>query len=166
MAGNNITYSFLDCQASIDGPGGSFACGNGSGIAEEGISIEPTTEIATMVIGADGTGQHNLMADRSGKVTFNVLKTSPLNALMMQLYEFQTSAGYLYGQNTIVVSDSARGDVITMAQAGFAKAPTIKYGKVGEMQVWEFKAVNITRVLGGSGGVGGVVTAGVLGALA
>ena len=43
------TYSFLDVQATIVGPGGAFSLGSGAGVAEEGISIEPTGEIDTML---------------------------------------------------------------------------------------------------------------------
>ena len=63
------TYSFLDTQASIQGPGGAFSIGAGAGIAEEGITVEPNVDQDTMTIGADGTGMHSLIADQSGKIT-------------------------------------------------------------------------------------------------
>ena len=47
-------YSFLDVQAAIEGPGGAFQLGSGSGNAEEGITIEPGGDKNVMQIGADG----------------------------------------------------------------------------------------------------------------
>ena len=142
------TYSFLDFQCAINGPGGSFSLGNGAGVAEEGLTFEPSEPISTMVIGADGTGQHNLSANRSGKITVRLLKTSPVNSLLAQLYAFQTSSAINHGQNTIVAEDTARGDQITCEQVAFAKAPPIVYAKLGPFLEWEFNGVLMDRVLG------------------
>lgn len=141
-------YSFLDVHAAIVGPGGAFSLGSGAGAAEEGITITATGEIGTMQIGADGSGQHSLHADKSGKVAVHVLKTSPVNLLLSAMYAFQTTGGATYGQNTIAINDSSRGDVITCTQCAFAKAPDIAYAKEAGMNVWEFNAIKIERTLG------------------
>lgn len=141
-------YSFLDVNASLVGPGGAFSLGNGAGSSEEGISIVASAEIGSMQIGADGYGQHTLHADKSGKVSIHLLKTSPTNALLSALYAFQTTSGAAYGQNTIVINDSSRGDVITCSQCGFAKAPDIAFGKEAGINTWEFNAIRIERTLG------------------
>lgn len=141
-------YSFLDVNASIVGPGGAFSLGNGAGSSDEGITIVPSAEIGSMQIGADGYGQHTLHADKSGKVSIHLLKTSPTNQLLSAMYAFQTSTGAAYGQNTIVINDTSRGDVITCSQVGFAKAPDLSYGKEAGINVWEFNAIRIERTLG------------------
>lgn len=141
-------YSFLDVQAAIVGPGGAFSLGSSAGVADEGITIDPSGEIDAMQIGADGTGQHSLHADKSGKVTVRVLKTSPVNKLLSALYNFQTASAASHGQNTITISDSVRGDVITCRQCAFAKAPNLSYGKEAGTQDWEFNSIAIDRVLG------------------
>ena len=142
------TYSFLDINAGIVGPGGAFPLANGAGPAEEGITITPTGPIGGMQIGADGNGQHSLYADHSGKVVVRLLKTSPVNAQLSQLYEFQVSSGAFYGQNTLTIQDVSRGDVITCQQAAFAKAPDLHYSKEAGFNEWEFNALRITRTLG------------------
>lgn len=144
----STTYSFLDCNASIIGPGGAISLGNGSGAAEEGITVTPTGPKNTMQVGADGYGQHSLLADKSGKVTVRLLKTSPTNQLLSAMYAFQTSSGANHGQNTLVINDSSRGDVITCQQVAFAKAPDITFAKEAGMNDWEFDAVRIERTLG------------------
>ena len=72
-----FVYSFKNVQCAITGPGGSINLGDGSGATDEGITFSPTGEINTMTIGADGSGQHSLHGDRSGKVMVRLLKTSP-----------------------------------------------------------------------------------------
>jgi hypothetical protein len=143
-----ITYSFLDVQAAIVGPGGSYALGNGAGVAEEGITVEPEGDIDSMNIGADGTGQHNLIANYSGKVTVRLLKTSPVNALLSAMQALQRSSGALHGQNTLTITNTQSGDTITCEQAAFAKVPRVSYTKEAEVMEWEFNAIKITEALG------------------
>lgn len=141
-------YSFLDCKASISGPGGSFSLGNGAGVAEEGIKIDPTGDKSGMTIGADGSGMHSLYADKSGNITITLLKTSPTNALLSQLYDFQTASGATHGQNTLVIVDMSRGDNISCQQTAFKKAPNLQFAKDGGTVDWEFSAIRIERNLG------------------
>lgn len=140
-------YSFLDVQASIVGPGGNIALGSGAGAAEEGISLEPVEETDTMVIGADGTPMHSLHASKGGKVTVRLLKTSPVNGMLMEMYNFQRASSLNHGQNTISISDIARGDSHTCQQVAFARLPNNAYSKEAGMIEWEFNAGAIDSVL-------------------
>lgn len=141
-------YSFLNFQCALNGPGGSINLGQGSGAAEEGITFTPNGEISSMVIGADGSGQHSLHADKSGKVTIRLLKTSPTNKLLSAMYAAQTASGASHGQNTISGTDTLRGDSITASQCAFSKAPDLTYGKEAGFLEWEFMAIAIDRTLG------------------
>src|SRR5260221_2909803 len=134
------TYSFLDTLAAIAGPGGTFSIGSGSGNSEEGITVEPSEEIDTMTIGADGSVMHSLHADKSGKVTVRLLKTSPVNALLSAMLAFQRVSGANHGNNTITIKNIFTGDTITCQQTAFAKVPTITYAKDGGMNEWNFNA--------------------------
>ena len=142
------TYSFLDINAAMVGPGGAINLAKGAGNSEEGITIEPNEDIDTLTIGADGTPMHSLHADKSGKVTIHLLKTSPVNQQLSQMYAFQTSSGALHGQNAITVSNSYTNDAITCQQVAFMRAPTIRYSKLGGMQDWVLSCGIIDRSLG------------------
>jgi hypothetical protein len=122
--------------------------GNGAGAAEEGITISFTSEDGTMQVGADGAGQHSLHADKSGKVTVRLLKTSPINKQLMAMRNFQKASSAAYGQNTIVINDSNRGDVITCSQVAFSKPPSLTYAKDAGTNEWEFNAIRIEPTLG------------------
>lgn len=141
-------YSFLDCNAAIAGPGGNINLGSGAGAAEEGIVIARVEDKNIMQIGAGGQGQHSLVAGESATVTLTVLKTSPVNAQLMLMYNYQSSSSVLWGRNTIVVSDFGRGDIVTLQEVAFKKAPDITYAKEAGTNVWVFDAIATDSVLG------------------
>lgn len=145
---SKTTYSFLDVNAAIVGPGGAIPLGAGSGNAEEGISVETAAELGSMTIGADGAGVHSLHADRSGKVTIRLLKTSPINALLNAMKEFQRVSASTHGANTLTITNKVSGDVITCEQTGFARDPANAYGKLANVLEWEFNSIKITQALG------------------
>ena len=142
------TYSFLDVNASLVGPGGAINLGAGAATAEEGITIEPTEDIDTMTIGADGTPMHSLHANKSGIVTVRLLKTSPVNQQLSQMYDFQTASSATHGQNIISVSNAVSQDIITCQSVAFKRAPNITYAKDGGMNEWAFHCGIIDRLLG------------------
>lgn len=141
-------YSFLDVQASLEGPGGSFQLGSGSGNAEEGIGIEPTGEKNIMTVGSDGSVMHSLKGDASGTITITLLRTSETNPKLQNLYNYQTASSRFHGQNTIVVRNAVSGDVITCTQVAFAKQPANPYATEGGKLAWVFHAGSIDTKLG------------------
>jgi hypothetical protein len=144
------TYSFLNTNCALVGPGGAINLGAGSGAAEEGITIEATNDIDTLTIGADGTPMHSLHADKSGKITIRLLKTSPVNQRLSQMYAFQTATAANHGQNTLSLANSVTQDSITCQFVAFMKAPTLNYVKDGGFNEWVFSAGIIDRTLGAS----------------
>ena len=144
------TYSFLNCVAALVGPGGAISIGSGAGVSDEGITLSPTNDRDTQVIGADGSVMHTLNADKSGTLVVRLLKTSPTNAQLSLMFALQTVSSALHGQNVITIRDSARGDVATARQVAFKKLPVLSYTKAGAMQEWEFNA-GVVDVLLGSG---------------
>jgi hypothetical protein len=142
------TYSFIDVAATIVGPGGSFSLGYGAGNAEEGISIAMVEDKNTMTIGADGSVMHSLHAGNGGTVTLRFLKTSPTNQMLSEMYDLQRVTSAAWGQNTIVISDPARGDQISCRECAFQRWPNINYAKDGGTQEWAFHAGMIDGILG------------------
>lgn len=141
------TYSFLNVQATLAGPGGNISLGNGSGSSEEGITVEMLEDKDAMVVGADGQIMHSLRASNAGRVTVRLLKTSPINAMLSALYNFQRQNSMNWGRNTLVVSDTIRGDVISGDTIAFAKHPVITYSKDANMNEWSFLG-NVDELLG------------------
>jgi len=141
-------YSFQNIQCALAGPGGVLNLGAGAAVAEEGIGIEAVEDKNVMTIGADGLGQHSLVAGEAATVTIRLLKTSPLNSGLMIMYNLQRSSSALWGLNTITVVDSARKDYHALQQVAFKKKPAIVYDKSGPMNEWTFDCVVANSILG------------------
>lgn len=143
-----MVYSFLNVNASIAGPGGFANLAAGAAAAEEGITIEPAEDKNVMTIGADGKGQHSLIASDACTVTIRLLKTSPINQILMIMYDLQTASSALHGQNVITVTDSGRGDATLIQSAAFKKKPALTYAKEAGMMEWTFDAIQANTILG------------------
>lgn len=132
------TYSFLNVAASIVGPGGNFSLGYGAATAKEGITVTMLEPKGKSDTGADGALMQTLRPSKLGRITVRLLKTSPVNAQLMNMYNLQSNASGLWGNNTIRVSDIARGDTFTMTQASFEKMPDVTYAEDGNTNEWSF----------------------------
>lgn len=142
------SYSFLNVQATFAGPDGTYPIGSGSGVAEEGITIEMLEDKTDMKVGADGQIMHSLRASNAARITLRLLKTSPVNAQLQNSYNFQKSNVIFWGQNIIKVSDTIRGDLITATDVAFAKQPVVVYSKDANMNEWQFLGQVPAQVLG------------------
>lgn len=142
------TYAFASITGTINGPGGNFSIGSGSGVTEEGITISMIEDKNTMTIGADGSVMHSLHSGNGGTVTLRVLKDSPVNQQLMNLYNFQTNNPAAHGRNLISFTDVIRGDSVVCQLVAFKKAPDITYAKVGGANEWTFDAGFISITLG------------------
>lgn len=144
----SIAYSFVDVSCTLVGPGGIISLGNGAGTAEEGITIEQAEDKDTMTVGADGTPMHSLHAGKHGTVTIRLLKTSPQNQQLQLMYDVQQLSSGLWGQNVIVITQTASGDVTSARSVAFRRSPTLTYAKDGNVNEWGFNAGLIDRALG------------------
>lgn len=142
------TYSFMDVAATLAGPTGVIDLGYGTAAAEEGITIAMAGDKSTMMIGADGEGMHSLHADKSGQVTVRLLKTSPQNAKLQAMYDAQSLAPALWGNNVIVVRIPRTGETTTARSCAFKKKPDLTYAKDGNILEWVFDSIKIDTVLG------------------
>lgn len=143
-----MVYSFLNVNATIAGPGGVLNLAAGAAAAEEGITIEASEDKNVMTIGADGRGQHSLVASDACVLTIRLLKTSPINAGLMIMYDLQSATSALWGQNVLTIVDSGRNDLTVIQSAAFKKKPTITYAKEGGMMEWTFDGIKASTVLG------------------
>lgn len=138
------SYSFLDVQAAIVGPGGAFSLNNG--ISEEGLEIAPRDDKGALVVGADGTYLWSLRADKSATITINLLKNSATNAALSNMYNLQQGSSALWGKNVITVTTNF-GEMVIMTGVGFKKKPTIGYAKDAAIYVWELECGSVESTI-------------------
>lgn len=146
-----FTYSFKDVHATITGPGGTISLGNGAGPAEEGISCEQIEDKTSWQVGADGSVAYSLHAANIFRITVRLLKTSPTNQQLSQMYTTQKTSSLFWGQNVIVVTNNITGDVYSGAQGVFVKFPSNNFAKQARNVEWEFVVGQMDVVLGGAG---------------
>ncbi|MGP1948621.1 DUF3277 family protein [Citrobacter freundii] len=142
------TYSFLDVTASLTGPTGVIDLGQGSANSEEGITQTMGGNKNTMTIGADGEVMHSLHADKSGTITVTLLKTSPVNKKLSLAYNAQSQSSATWGNNVIVIRNTASGDISTARSCAFQKQPDFNNAKEGGTVVWVFDCGKIDQLLG------------------
>lgn len=142
------TYSFLDVSASLTGPTGIIDLGYGSANSEEGITQTMGGAKNTMTVGADGEVMHSLHADKSGTITVTLLKTSPVNKKLSLAYNAQSQSSATWGNNVIVIRNSASGDISTARSCAFQKQPDFNNAKEGGTVAWVFDCGKIDNLLG------------------
>ena len=142
------THSFLDVTASLTGPTGVIDLGQGSANSEEGITQTMGGNKNTMTIGADGEVMHSLHADKSGTITVTLLKTSPVNKKLSLAYNAQSQSSATWGNNVIVIRNTASGDISTARSCAFQKQPDFNNAKEGGTVAWVFDCGKIDQLLG------------------
>jgi hypothetical protein len=142
------SYSFQDTLCAIAGPGGAFPLGSGSGAAKEGITITAASDRNVMLVGADGDGVNSLLADSSSTVTVRLLKTSPVNAALMQMMNLQSGLSSTWGINVITVTNIATGDATVLTGCAFKTRPEITYAAEAGVNEWTWDCIGTSMVLG------------------
>lgn len=137
------TYSFLDTNATLTCVDATIDLGYGEAIAEEGITFAMAGDKNSMTIGADGEGMHSLHADNSGQVTIRLLKTSPANAKLTDLYNLQKGNTKKWGRNTFTFNHTGSGDNGTATKCAFKKRPDLRYAKAADIVEWVFDSIKL-----------------------
>lgn len=142
------TYSFMDVTASLVGPTGEVDLGYGSANGDEGILVAMSAEKSTMTVGLDGEVMHSLHADKSGKITVSLLKTSPVNRKLSLIYNAQSLSSAAWGKNVIVIRNKASGETVTARSVAFSKQPDVSNAKDIGVVKWEFNCGKVDQLLG------------------
>lgn len=144
------TYSFQNVTAALGSlaGGGIPNMGYGAGVADEGITISRAEDVNTMTTGADGEVMHSLHKSRHGQVTVRLLKTSPVNAQLIALYNLQTSNPRLHGKNKIVIGNTSNIEIHTCEEVAFKKMPDFNLKKDADIVEWVFDAGKIFDAAG------------------
>lgn len=142
------TYSFLDVQATIVGPGGNYQLGAGVGAAKEGISVRMSGNKNVQTVGADGA-MNSLIGVQAGQISVRLLKTSPTNNKLSLMYNLQKASSSSWGLNVISIRNPVSGDSIIATYAAFQKLPDLSYATEADIVEWTFDCSSIDTTLGG-----------------
>ncbi len=142
------TYSFLDTHVQVVGPGMAVSLGSGAGVANEGITIEPREDKTSLLVGADGNWMTSLHAGTPAMITVRLLKTSPTNAILSAVYNFQSLSSENWGQNIFTIWQPNWQDKIVAAGCSFLRLPSVTYATEGNVNEWQFLCGNVQMQLG------------------
>ena len=143
-------YGFGNVTAVFDAEHEATGFGDGDDV----ISAERSVDGATHVVGADGSMVVNVSADKSGVVTFKLLRTSSTNKYLSQRYALQEAGARTFRPLNLVVKDVHRQDVITGVAGYFQKLPKVGIGpKAGELE-WRIVFQQLWFVMADVRGVG------------
>lgn len=143
------SYSFENTQATIVAPSAQvITIGYGAGVGEDGIVIEAVEDADVMLLGADKTVAHSLVASTAVTVKVTLLKTSPTNSTLMYLYNFQKSTTFGWGELVLTLSDPVRGDFLILTSGAFTRLPTLTYAKEAGTNEWNFNFGTCSEILG------------------
>jgi hypothetical protein len=159
------TYAFQDVTAILKCPMGSFTIsGPETAAAEEAITITWGEESNTQTIGADGSVMNSMHSARAGTVVFRLLKTSPMNEKLQQIFHYEHQSSALWGNDTITIENPARGDKYVLLGCAWVRIPTNTYAKIGNTLEYEMHVAIIDSRLGSGAGLnyGGTGTAGLI----
>lgn len=127
------TYSFDNVAFSIDG-----ALVNGFDEGDDCILIEPTTELGTAKIGADGTSIVSITTDQSATVTIRLLPVSPFNAFLRNKVKRMRSGALTGLSFNIGLTDLSSRETGGCTNAIIIQEPPMTRGAMVNSLEWKF----------------------------
>jgi len=92
---------------------------------------------------------NSLNASKAGQIVVRLLKTSPVNAQLSQMYNVQSQSSAAWGLNVISIKNPVSGDSITATYGAFKKHPDVTYDKNGRYNEWAFDCMLDSSLGGG-----------------
>lgn len=126
-------YSFSAVAFSIDG-----RMVTGFAEDEDCILIEPTTELGSPKVGADGGSVVSITADQSASVTIKLLPNSPFNAYLNQKVQRMRSGALTNIAFPIGFTDLSNRETGGCTNAVITKVPSPTRGPTASTQEWRF----------------------------
>lgn len=142
------SYSILDVHATIIGPGGIINLGQGSGLAQDGITVNQSEPTNTMQVGLDGAVCHNKSESSAGTISFTFLGVSKAREKLLRMYNFQVRipGSSLHGQNRISIVNNTTGETIVADECAFQNITATGYKKEIDNSTWVFDCGQITHL--------------------
>jgi len=112
------------------------------------VSIERNQDTFTFTPDTDGSGTRSRNNDTSGRFTFTLSQTSPVNAALSALAQADELGGA--GVVPILVKDAGGGSSYGCQTAWCVKPPAAEMGGVSGSRVWVFETDDLKWYEGGN----------------
>lgn len=111
------------------------------------VTVERNNDSYTLMVGAGGEAARARSRNSSGKVTFTLLATSPVNDLLSAVWHADELLGV--GVGSVIVKDLQGTTLCVANNAWITKAPKIEFGKEVGTREWVIEAESIYMSAGG-----------------
>ena len=115
------------------------------------VSVERNNESYTLMVGAGGEAARSRSRNSSGKVTFTLMATSPVNDYRSAVWHADELLGT--GVGSVIVKDMSGGTLCIANNAWVQKGPKVEYGKEISTREWTIEAESIYINAGGTVGI-------------
>lgn len=138
-------YSFLNTVVLING-----RALTGWGDGDDVIMAERNTDSASHKVGADGKMVVSLSADKSGKFTFKMQKTSDDNAYLNGLCNRQELGADSFVPVAVLMQDTYRQDRASGDTGYIIKQASMSGGDTATLQEWTIMVESLDLIFGTS----------------
>jgi hypothetical protein len=116
------------------------------------VKVERNVDQAALQVGADGESTLALSQNRSGRFTFTLQQSSPLNDVFSALSDaLENRSG---GFQPVMVKDNNGTTLAHAEKAWCVKRASTGFGKDPETREWIFETGNLDLTVGGSNEIG------------
>jgi hypothetical protein len=111
------------------------------------VAVERNNDSYTLMVGAGGEAARSRSRNSSGKVTFTLMATSPVNDLLSAVWHADELLGT--GVGAVIVKDMQGTTLCVANNAWIMKPPKVEYGKEISTREWVIECESIYMSPGG-----------------
>ena len=130
-SGKTYAYSFLNVKATIDGQS---VIGFWEG--DDAVVVEPTEDVGTGVVGADGAAVFSQRAGNPHTITFRLMPQSPAHKLLHEKWALQRTPGMRTSSFAVTINDVDANEGGTALQCFIMTAPSDEKGVATSAREW------------------------------
>jgi|SRR5690606_17415475 len=116
----------------------------------EFVRIARNNDSFTLQKGTDGTGTRSKSKDKSGRVSFILMQTSPVNARLAALHRLDETAPNGAGVGELRIKDLNGETLHTAKEAWIVKPPDANYDRTATSREWIIEADELEMFDGGN----------------
>ena len=114
------------------------------------VEAERNVDSFTTVVGVDGEGTRTRSANKSGKVTIKLMKTSSSNAVLSAISQAHELSPAGLGVLPLMIKDGLGNSLCFAAEAWVVKPPKVDYGAEVAERDWVFETASLNIIEAGN----------------
>lgn len=122
-----------------------------SGLADGSfVKVEPNADSFSLMVGADGEACRAKSNNRSGKITFVVMQSSPANDALSALHNVDVDSANGDGIGPCIIKDNSGRTLVLAEKAWIMRQPSAEFGREVQTREWVLESNEIQAFHGGN----------------